>query len=118
MKRLVTSGAALVIGVGYGSCGGTTPAQNARVYGVVTVCGTPMNICVADRSRRAVISVLDGNQDVIAHSRLLTGRFSFDLRPGQYTLSATIRGFVLGSVSVDAVADHATRANITNPNIL
>jgi hypothetical protein len=61
---------------------------------------------------RTRISALDSHQNVVASVRTVNGEFSLDLAPGIYTVLAEENGYLFGKVAVDAVAHHATRANI------
>ena len=63
------------------------------------------------------MTVVDGHKRVVARSHPKNGRFSFDLAPGGYVVSAEASGYVLGTATVDAVAGETARANITNGNV-
>lgn len=83
--------------------------------GVVKLCGGPRNQCYAESAR---VTVLGTNHKVVARSHPLNGRFSFALKPGAYTVSATSSGIRVGTVNVHADAGQTTRANITRKNVL
>jgi hypothetical protein len=114
MRRTVLLAVATAVAVGAAGCGGGSVARNARVTGIVKLCGGPVNKCFTEPMRVAVIGT---NQGVVAHSHPLNGRFSFELAPGVYTVSATASGYVIGTVSVRAVAGRTTLANMTNGNV-
>lgn len=114
MRRAIL-GVASVIAVATAGCGGVSVAQNARVAGVVKLCGgPPPGQCFTERVR---IYVLNASQRVVARSRSVDARFSFDLAPGAYTVSADASGYLIGRVSVHALARRTTRANITNTDV-
>ncbi len=63
------------------------------------------------------VTVTGPTAHVVARSHSPNGRFSFDLVPGVYTVSADVKGHVIGKVSVHAAASQTTNANITNRNV-
>jgi hypothetical protein len=117
MRRavLLGLGSAVAVAVGTVGCGGGSVTKNARVAGVVKLCGGPApGRCFTEPVR---ISILNTSQRLVARSRPTNARFSFDLAPGAYTVSAEASGHMIGSVSVHAVAGRTTLANITNTSV-
>lgn len=116
MRRAALPGVATaVLAVSLAACGGAR--HDARVSGEVKLCGAPApapDKCFTEPVR---IFVTGRNGHVVARSHPSNGRFSFDLAPDAYTVSAEARGHAVGSVSIRAVAGRTTDANITNDNV-
>jgi hypothetical protein len=104
--RSITTTAALVLLLA--ACGTTSPvAGDARVTGVVKLCGGPTDRCFTERIS---VFVANARRGVVASALRTNGRFSFAVPPGRYTVTA--RDGVLGRRSVNAVAHKTTRVNI------
>lgn len=104
MRRLV---AVVLLGLCLGACGTSRVASDARVAGVVKLCGGPANHCFTEKIS---VFVANARRGVVASAIRTNGRFSFAVPPGQYTVTA--RDGVLGRRSVNAVAHKTTRVNI------
>lgn len=91
-----------------------TPAADARAIGVFESCGgPPPGRCYPQHGS---VSVINSRRRRVARERVsATGHFSFELRPGRYTLVARNTAGVRWSRSLKAVAHKATRANIVIP---
>jgi hypothetical protein len=109
MRRFVGVALTASVALSVAGCGSASTNRDAHVAGVVKQCGGPTSQCATQRAR---ISALDSHQNVVASVRTVNGEFSLDLAPGIYTVLAEENGYLFGKVAVDAVAHHATRANI------
>lgn len=108
MKRLAVA----VVALGVAACGGSRhPTGDARVTGRVRLCGGPRNQCFTEKTWVFVTH----HGQLVAASVIRDGRFSFDLKPGRYTVRARGGGGLLGQRSVDAVAHKTTRVSIVYP---
>jgi hypothetical protein len=104
MRRLV---ALVLLGLCVGACGTSRVAGDARVAGVVKLCGGPTNQCFTEKIS---VFVANAHRSVVASAVRTNGRFSFAVPPGRYTVTA--RDGVLGRRSVNAVAHKTTRVSI------
>jgi hypothetical protein len=114
MRRALLLAFATAVAVAAAGCGGESALHNARLSGLVKLCGGPANKCFTEPMR---VSIIGTNHRVVADSHPLNGRFSFELASGMYTVSAAAGGFVIGTVSARAVKGRTTYANITNGNV-
>jgi hypothetical protein len=114
MRRAVLIGVvAATLSVSLAACGGVR--RNARVSGVVRLCGGPApGRCFTESVR---VSVTGPGDHVVARAHPSNGRFSFDLAPGIYTVSAQASGYLIGMVSIRALAGRTTNADITNNDV-
>jgi hypothetical protein len=86
--RLVGFLLAPLLGVLLAGCGEKQKA-NARITGVVEVCGAPLlNESYSCRPQSGAVSVLGPRGKPVAYERLSRSRYSFRLSPGTYELVA------------------------------
>lgn len=116
MNKARFSGAAVVGAVAVaaivpGTAGASGTARDARVTGVVKVCGRPApGRCSA---QRGAISVMNAAGRVVATHKLAKGRYSFVLVPGRYTLLVkSPLGSTVATRPVTAKIHRTTRENI------
>jgi hypothetical protein len=111
MKRLL---AVAVVALGVAACGDSrhqTQTGDARLTGRVRLCGGPRNGCFTEKTWVFVTH----HGQLVAASVIRDGRFSFDLKPGRYTVRTRGGGGLLGQRSVDAAAHKTTRVSIVYP---
>lgn len=101
-----TTAAALIVLL-LAACGSNGVKPDARVVGVVKLCGGIGNHCFTEKIS---IFLTNAHKDVVASALRTNGRFSFKVPPGRYTVTA--RDGVVGRRSVDAVAHRTTRVRI------
>lgn len=111
----------------FGTSGRSTPAsarsgpvkavRDARVVGVARPCGHTPVVCFGVRS--VSVSVVDASNRVVATSSpaVVSGRFSFRVVPGPYTVVLNVNGGVLAQAGVVAGPQRTTRTDLTNPFI-
>jgi hypothetical protein len=92
---------------------GTSQAHDARVVGVIRLCGGPApGGCF---NQNGVVSVLNSEHQVVASEHTThAGAFAFELAPGAYTLQASTGG-THGRNTVVAHAHKTTTANVVIP---
>jgi hypothetical protein len=103
--RSITTTASMVLLLA--GCGTHHVPGDARITGVVKLCGGPKGGCFRERIS---VFVANAHRDVVASALRTNGRFSFAVPPGRYTVTA--RDGVLGRRSVNAVAHKTTRVSI------
>ena len=103
------------------ACAVSAPAasagREARVTGLIRVCGGPIGVSGRPRPcwhQNGTVSVLGPNGHVIATQRTHHARFSFSLRPGTYTLLARTGG-TRGQRTVSLRPGAGLQASVTIP---
>ena len=116
--RLVLASVASLLALSVASCGSRAVTRDARVLGVVKLCGGPNPGCFTEAVQVSV-ETNQGHKVVVREhlSRGAHGHFSFELRPGVYSVSATNGGLSVGTVTVHASASQTVRANITDGDV-
>jgi hypothetical protein len=90
-------------------CGVTVPPRSAHVAGTVRLCGVLG--CFPEWIH---VSVLDASGRAVESTRSANGRFSLNVPPGSYDVSVATRRYLVGTVTVDAVAGQTARVDLTD----
>jgi hypothetical protein len=117
-RFVLVSAVASMLALGVSGCGSDAAARNAKVVGLVRLCGGPGPGCFTEAVQLSVET--DPGRKVVVRehlSRRSRGHFSFDLRPGVYTVSATNGGQAVGTTTVRATANRTARADITDGDV-
>lgn len=112
MRRAILKTVALAlvaVTVAVAGCGGTAPTETAHVAGTVRLCGLVR--CFPEQVH---VSVWDANGRLVGTTQSWSGRFSLSLAPGSYDVSVQSRHYLMGTASVEAVAEQTAQADFTD----
>jgi hypothetical protein len=114
MRRSVLLVALLVSLLAFAAPGAAKgPRRDGSVTGAIRLCGGPApGGCF---TQNGTVKAKNSKGVVVASQQTKHGRFSFELRPGSYTLEARTGGGVHGKETVVVRLDKTTKANIVIP---
>jgi hypothetical protein len=103
---------ALVVFPTYGDAG--TSSHSARIVGSIRLCGGPApGRCF---SQAGTVTLYNAQQHLLSTKHTKSGRFSFTVSPGTYTLQAGVGGTArTGKQTVVAHAHRTTKVNVVIP---